>query len=174
MASQSPGLTDSGTLTPPRTSPLPYLVIFAILIITLLIVLSFLIYYWSKSHLCGNQAHFWCSDTWTCNTPCPAGSTGHSECFNNGELKDVGLASCLYGPDIPGAHVCYNPPSGEVTGVSCNCTTVMEDQTNNCFSGCPSSLGAVNPATTCCCKPGSAGCPFTELTLPNACRPAAG
>lgn len=155
--------------SPAAVSPLPYIIAFSILIIILMIVITMAIHFWSKAHLCGTQAHIWCSDNYTCNTPCEAGSTGHSPCFNSGHLGPTGLASCLYGPDASKAKLCYTPPSTGTNDLACECTPGMTDQTNNCFSGCPSKLGDINTNTTCCCKPGTAGCPFTEETLPPTC-----
>lgn len=163
-------VTNNDLPSPAGVSPLPYIVVFAILVIILILVITMAIYYWSKSHLCGTQAHIWCSDAYTCNTPCPAGSTGHSPCFNSDNLKDTGLASCLYGPEAAGAKLCYAPPTTGTNDLACECTVGMSDQTNNCLSGCAGKLGAVNPNAGCCCKPGAAGCPFTEETLPAKCR----
>lgn len=160
--------------SPAAISPLPYIVIFAILIIILLIVITMAVYYWSKSHLCGTQAHIWCADNWTCTTACQAGSTGHSDCFNSDKLGPTGLASCLYGPEVAGAQLCYTPPSTGTNELACTCTAGMTSQTNNCLSGCPSKMGAVNPNTVCCCKPGTTGCPFTAETLPAACQVSSG
>ena len=165
-------MPSNNDLPPPpgQSSPLPYIIIFALLVIILVVAITFAVYYWSQSHLCGTQAHIWCSDTWTCTTACAAGSTGHSTCFNQPNLGATGLASCLYGPTASGAHLCYDPPTTGTDGVSCECTAEMAAQTSNCLSGCASKISAVNPNTVCCCKPGVAGCPFTEATLPAVCR----
>lgn len=156
--------------SPTGISPLPYLIVFAILVIILIIVITMALHYWSKSHLCGTQAHIWCSDAYTCNTPCPAGSTGHSPCFNADVLGPTGLASCLYGPDTTTAKLCFTPPTTGTNELACECVPDMANQTNNCFSQCAGSIAAINTNAICCCKPGSPGCPFTQETLPEACQ----
>lgn len=160
--------------SPAGVSPTPYLVVFVILVIILIIVITVALHFWSKSHLCGTQAHIWCADTYTCNTACPAGSTGHKDCFNDGILGPTGLASCLYGPAAAGAQLCYTPPSTGTNDLACDCTPAMQGQTSNCLSGCARNLTAVNTSTVCCCKPGTTGCPFTAETLPAVCQVSSG
>jgi len=169
MASKANLPADVDEVPPTGVSPLPYVVIFAILVIILITVITMAIYYWSKAHMCGVNPHIWCSDNYTCNQSCEAGSIGHSECFNADHLTDHGLASCLYGPDAPGAGLCFNPPTTGTNELACDCVSEMNDQSNNCFSGCASKIGAVNQNTVCCCTPGKADCPFTEETLPLEC-----
>ena len=164
-------VTNNDLPSPAGVSPLPYLVVFAILVVILIIVITMALHFWSKAHLCGTQAHVWCADTWTCNTPCATGSTGHSDCFNDDKFGPTGLASCLYGPTTAAAQLCFTPPTTGTNELACTCTPGMNSQTSNCLSTCPSKLSAVNTNSVCCCQPGKGDCPFTQETLPDICRP---
>jgi hypothetical protein len=141
--------------------PLPYIIVFAILFLVALGVLTWTLGIWYKAQQCVLNPNIWCSDNWTCNTNCPTGYTGNA-CFLNAATGSTGLASCLFGPNAPGATVCLNTPSG-TGGLSCDCPTGMASQTNNCFAGCSQNLGSVASESTCCCKPGMAGCKNTSI-----------
>lgn len=130
---------------------LPYIIIFAIIFFINLSLLTWVLSVWYKSHQCIVNPNIWCSDTWTCNNNCTGSS--YNECFNHGTSE--GLASCLFGPNAPGAQVCFKIQG---TGPTCNCSQGMKEQTNNCFSGCPINLREVSKNTRCCCQPGRNGC----------------
>jgi len=150
--------------------PLPYIIVFAILFLIGLGVLTWTLGVWYKSQQCAIYPNIWCSDNWTCNNNCPTGYTGNS-CFLNATAP-TGLASCIYGPDAPGAKVCLTTPAGtSATATSCDCPTGMQ-QTANCFSGCSQNFSSINfgAGNSCCCKPGTSGCPWTTETLPAQCK----
>lgn len=136
------------------TNPLPYSITFAILFLILLGILTWVLDVWYKQNQCALEPNIWCSDNWTCNNTCPTGLSVN-ECFINS--GSTGLASCLYGPNAPGARICFNTPSG-TGGLSCNCPTNMTTQTNNCFSGCPQNLRSIPSNANCCCNPSTPGC----------------
>jgi len=143
--------------------PLPYIIIFAFLFFIVLGMLTWVLDLIFKQHSCSIYPNIWCSDNWTCNDSCPTGSNFNS-CFNN--IGPTGLASCIFGPDSIQGTLCLTVPS--VTGgtaTSCNCTTGMSQQTNNCLAGCPQTIGGINPNTLCCCKPGSPGCPNEQIPI---------
>jgi len=143
------------TTTIETADPLPYIIAFAILFLISLGLLTWVLDVWNKANECAVFPNIWCSDNWTCNNSCPTG-LGFNECFNN--VGSTGLASCIYGPNSAIATTCFTWPTGGDTGaVACDCTQPMQQQTNNCFSGCPNSLDAVNPETVCGCAPGK--CP---------------
>ena len=153
--------TDKSTTN--TINPLPYVIIFAILFIIALGVLGWVLDVWYKANQCFLYPNIWCSDNWTCNNSCPTGFA--NSCFDN--VGPTGLASCLFGPNAPGAKTCLSAPTG---GLACECPSTVDNTVRNCFSMCASDLGSVNPQTTCCCKPGQANCPFTESSLPAQCR----
>ena len=126
--------------------PLPYIIIFGILFLVALVAFTWMLDMWYKANQCFLYPNIWCSDNWTCNNSCPTG-LNVSECFIN--LGPTGLASCLYGPDAPGARVCLTPPS-ETGGVACPCPAEMQGIAN-CFSGCAQNLNTTT-GSVCCCK----------------------
>lgn len=150
--------------------PLPYVIIFAILFLVALGVLTWTLGVWYKANQCAIYPNIWCSDSWTCDKPCPQGFAANP-CFQS--TGTTGLASCLFGPNAPGATVCFTPPS-ETGGVACACPTGMASQNRNCFAGCAQNLGDVANNAHCCCLPfdmgGSQNCPHTSLTLPPQCQ----
>lgn len=126
-------------------NPLPYIITFGILVIIALAALTWMLSQWYRETQCVLDPNIWCSDQWTCNRSCPTGYPGN-QCFVN--LGPTGLASCIFGPDAPGATVCLTPPT-QGTGTACNCPASLTGIQNNCLSGCPLNLGDVNQQTIC-------------------------
>lgn len=144
---------DDGTV-----NPLPYVIVFAILVLIGLIILTWTLDVWFKANQCFNLPNIWCSDTWTCNNACPANYAGNS-CFITTGTATVGLASCIYGPNTSTAKLCFAAPTGGTPGssgadaTSCACTPGMSS-TNNCMSGCAPNLKSISSGgqqPTCCC-----------------------
>lgn len=141
-------------------NPLPYIIVFAILFLIALGVLTWVLDVFYKSYQCGYYPNIWCSDNWTCQTKCngviPGTDIYPNPCFgtpgSTGSLSPTGLASCLFGPDAPGALVCFTPPTGG-TGVACSCPTGMSGPpVLNCFNGCGIDLDSISaPGTPVCC-----------------------
>lgn len=150
--------------------PLPYVIIFAILFLVALGVLTWTLGVWYKANQCAIFPNIWCSDNWTCDKPCSPGFRANP-CFQS--TGTTGLASCLFGPNAPGATVCLNTPAG-TGGVACSCPTGMANQSMNCFAGCGQNLSEIANGATCCCVPHDAGgspkCPYTSQNLPTPCR----
>lgn len=130
--------------------PLPYIVVFVLLFVGLLIALTWTLDQWYKEHQCVLQPNIWCSDDWTCNSSCPTGSDFNA-CFNS--VGPTGLASCLFGPASAVATLCYPQASTPTGSTVCACTPGMSS-TNNCFSGCASTLDNIAGGAICCCKSG--------------------
>lgn len=139
--------------------PLPYIIVFAILFIIALGVFTWFLGIFYKDHACTLYPNIWCSDNWTCTTSCtgsvnPQGKPV-SVCFAS--IGSTGLASCLYGPNAPGATVCLTapplgPPTGG-TGLACSCPTGMSNSSVlNCFNGCAINLASVGQTGACCCS----------------------
>lgn len=145
--------------------PLPYIIVFAILFLILLVVLTWTLDVWYKSNQCVLFPNFWCSDNWRCNNTCPTGNTGNI-CYQSD--SPTGLASCLGGPNSIAGQLCFTTPTSE-TGTSCDCTPGMSN-TNSCFSGCAASFDDITEGAPCCCCPGQQGCPYTADTLPTSCN----
>lgn len=156
-----------------KPNPLPYIIIFAILFLIALGVLTWVLSVFYKSYGCNYYPNIWCSDNWVCQNNCTNGIiTGTNipanSCFTNATVP--GLASCLYGPNAPGATVCLNPPTNGPstggTGLACNCPTGMEgSQVMNCFNGCGSNLDSIQTPGTpvCCCNdPNNPNCAFAN------------
>lgn len=146
-------------------NPLPYIIIFSILTFVILGLITWVLSVWYKSHRCALYPNIWCSDNWICNNNCPINSP-YNSCFTKATTE--GLASCLFGPNAPGATVCLNQPNNN--GPSCPCIDTMK-AVNNCLANCAKSLNQVSKDTTCCCCPGKQGCPWKSFDdLPVQCR----
>lgn len=139
-----------------QVNPTPYLITFIILFITALFVLTWLLDVFNKNAQCTFDPNIWCSDEWTCQNKCtgsvdPEGQPV-SSCFEN--LETTGLASCIYGPQAPGATICLTQPDeNDPTALSCNCPQNLQSGVMNCLGGCPQTLDAV-AGTVCCCTTG--------------------
>lgn len=133
-------------------SILPYVIVFAILVIIAMVAATWTIYQFNLLNGCNNNPNIWCADNYTCNNSCPNGVSPAglpvSPCFTN--VGPTGLASCLFGPDSLTASVCLVPPDDG--GTACDCPTELQSTTNNCFTGCPSKFSQVDPSTVCCVK----------------------
>ena len=135
--------------------PLPYFIVFGILFIIALVALTWAISVWYRQFQCSIYPNIWCSDSWTCNSSCGNTRPDINTCFDN--IQSTGLASCLYGPNAPGAHVCFAAPTG-CSGSSCLACDCPTGMTNipNCFSGCARTLSSVaGSQAKCCCKSGN-------------------
>ena len=136
-----------------EVDPLPYIIVFFILVIISLAALTYMMDMYSKSVNCKNYPNVWCSDTWTCNNSC-TGTTGSpplnpnglpvNECFGN--INPTGLASCLFGPTSAQANLCFVPVQGS-TGTACDC---VSSSISNCLSGCSQTIEGISGSTKCC------------------------
>lgn len=155
--------------TKQSADPLPYIAVFAVLFLIALAVLTWTLDVWFKAQACGLDPNIWCSDNWRCNSDCSP-SDNYNACFLHG-TNPTGLASCLYGPNAPGATACFVPPTEGTTGLSCDCPDSMVNAPS-CFSNCARTLGDMAPTTGCCCCPGTAGCPWKfPSEVPTECGP---
>lgn len=141
------------------SDPLPYIVSFFILFLVVLALLTWVIYLYKRSYECSTYANIWCWDDWSCNQKCQkdpsgtckAGGKDVNSCFCDSQGR--GLPSCLYGPDIPAAKVCYNFDSDPL---ACECPDTMkgaqqQGTVTNCLAGCAANLkeGVVNAGSGC-------------------------
>lgn len=158
-----------------RPSPIPYVITFFILFLVMLGVLTWMLDALNKSKQCSINPNFWCYDTWTCNTPCPAQTLVNGQyinsCFTNS--GPTGLASCLFGPTSTVATVCFTPQADSisVTGpANCSC---VNSSSINCFTDCPTNLSSFNSQSNCCVTGTNAstnpGCSqtFVSAGVPN-------
>lgn len=165
-------MTVSSTSQTDIINPLPYVIIFGILIILWLIVLTWTLDVWYKVNQCAIHPNIWCSNNWRCNNSC--NDPNVNTCFATYGTGPTGLAACLIGPDSFAAKYCFVAPTGGASGttaadsVSCECTNGMQ-ATNNCFSGCAANLSSLSSTSQCCCCPGREGCPWTPDTIPPEC-----
>jgi hypothetical protein len=151
----------------PINSPpniLPYIIVFAILILTTLGVLTWVLGEWYQSRQCFTDPNIWCFDTWQCETNCttvndPPIDLQGQKCFQNA-LGATGLASCVFGVNSFIASYCFvqSGPSGPSDPL---CSCVLSSVTGNCFANCASTVGQVPTGSTCCCCPGTTGCQWT-------------
>lgn len=155
--------------------PLPYVIVFALLVFIWLAIVTWTLDVWFKANQCASLPGIWCSDTWTCNNSCPTGPNTNP-CFTAFGTAANGLASCIWGPNAPGATVCLFAPTGGTAGttaadeVSCTCTTGMQ-LAPNCFSACAQNLSSIDTSISqCCCCPGMVGCPWGQDNVPRNCR----
>ena len=139
--------------------PLPYIIVFAILFLIALGVLTWVLNVFYKSYSCNFYPGIWCSDNWTCQTSCTGALNPQnlpvSPCFSS--VDSTGLASCLYGPDAPGAFVCFSTPTGGTpiggTATSCDCPANLDiSSVHNCFNGCGMNLSQIKERGVCCCN----------------------
>ena len=137
-------------------NPLPYVIVFAILVIALLVVLAWFLSLLNKNKECSYSPKMMCSNEWRCETNCPTGSN-HNVCFENG-TRNVGLAECLIGLGSTTNDYCQSRPGVSIHDPFCDC---IVDSGLNCMSGCPRKFGDMT-TPICCCVPGSAGCPATN------------
>lgn len=147
---------------------LPYIIVFAILFFIALGVFTWFLDVFYRDHACSLFPNIWCSDNWTCNTNCTGGrgpmNLPVSPCFTS--VGVTGLASCLYGPDAPGATVCLKAPkigpTAGGTGLSCDCPTGMSSTggtiISNCFNQCAINLESIGQPTCCCNDPNNHNC----------------
>jgi hypothetical protein len=151
-----------------QVNPLPYIIVFIILFITSLIVLTWMLDVFNKNIQCTMEPNIWCSDEWYCQSACTGGQSVEgpvSSCYENagpsgtvGYTGITGLANCLFGPNAPGATVCFEQPAQTgATALACDCPTILQSGVGSCLSGCPLNLNSVNNATVCCCNEGP-GC----------------
>lgn len=148
--------------------PLPYIIVFAIMVLVALGVLTWTLSVWYKTSQCAVYPNVWCSNNWTCNNSC-AGTTGFNSCFTDYGTGTTGLALCLMGPDSTQGQLCFQMPTGG-TGddVSCDCIPEIQ-KAQNCFSQCAQDFKSMGASTQCCCCPGTDGCPWSEDNVPSAC-----
>lgn len=149
-------------MTTPQTkkkSPniVPYIISFAILFLISLLVLTWVLDVFNKSYGCTYQPNIWCSDSWRCQNLCTTTSNGKpvNSCFNQTfATGPTGLASCLFGPNSPGATACFFPPEGDdPTAVACDCpSTLKGTNVQNCFNNCARDTSSVGGTATCCCN----------------------
>lgn len=141
-------------------SPLPYVIVFALLFLVMLVVLAWVLDMYKKVHNCATVPNIWCFDTWVCNNSCPAGPTGTAVdpsgntvngCFTNA-TNPTGLSSCLFGPESIQATLCFNENGTPTGGVACDCTELMQSQLVNCLSNCPRTIDDVPDNAVCCAK----------------------
>lgn len=142
--------------TSTRTSsadPLLYVIIFAFLFLISLGLLTWVLGTFYKSHACGLYPNIWCSDEFSCTTPCTTTISGHTvnPCFGvTSYIGSTGLSSCIFGPDAPGATVCFFPPTDG--GTACACPPELGGDVQSCFNGCPSNLSSIGEGGACCCN----------------------
>jgi len=140
--------------------PLPYIIVFAVMVIISLVAITWTLDVWYKATQCVLDPNVWCSNNWTCNNTCP--TTGqYNECFT--VTGGTGLALCLMGPDSAQGQLCFNIPNDDT--VSCECTPEMQ-AAPNCFSSCARNFESVGQSgsDSCCCTPGTKGCKNTDPT----------
>lgn len=162
----------------PKTNMVPYLIIFAILFVVMLVVMSWAIDVYYKNHSCQFKPDIWCFDDWSCNTSCqkngpntvnPSGLPV-SDCYY--DVGPTGLASCLYGPESLSAKYCLYPPGTlgatgdkEANEPSCDCPQSLVEA-KNCFSGCSTSISELpnnqQQGYCCCSDPNNPACAVTN------------
>jgi hypothetical protein len=149
--------TGGTTKETPATGPnlIPYVAVFAVLLLSALGLLSYVLSTYYHSHACAVNPNIWCFDTWGCTSNCTGGvdpqGRAVSTCFENA-TGPTGLASCLFGPNSAGATLCFTAPTGNAPGqgVGCDCPTGMAGA-SNCFAGCAKNLTTVSGQAVCCC-----------------------
>lgn len=124
-------------------SPLPYVIVFAILTVILLIAITWLIDLTYKKASCQNNPDIWCSNDFYCNNVCPQEATNilgtqYSSCFYDERATKPGfLHQCLFGPTSSVALGCFNPPDDGGIAKSCACPYPgAVGKPGNCFAGC--------------------------------------
>lgn len=151
-----------------------YIVAFAIQFLVILGLLTWVLGVYYQNNSCGYYPNIWCSDMWTCNNVCqggdnPVNSKGLpvNPCYGQtAYLGTTGLASCVFGPDAPGATVCLQAPTGPPTGgtaLGCDCIPQMQGSAvENCFNGCAANLDEIGSGGVCCCNdPNNSACLVT-------------
>lgn len=176
MSNPNPKPTSKESTTQPVKSNkhiLVYVIVFAIQFLVILGLLTWVLGVYYQNNACGLYPNIWCSDMWTCNTVCQGGDNPVNpqglpvnRCYGQAEyIGSTGLASCVFGPDAPGATVCFTAPTGPPTGgtgLGCDCISEMQGPlVTSCFNGCAANLDDVAStygAICCCTDPNNPAC----------------
>lgn len=156
-----------------KPDPFIYILIFAILFLTILGLLTWVLDVYNKHQQCSVNPNIWCADTWSCSAACdnssgvcmqnviqtPGVTPGPvNPCFCSNATESTGLASCLFGPNAPAATTCINPGTdGETNVGTCTCPTGIQQTITNCFNNCYQSISDLadaqgsTPTVNCCC-----------------------
>jgi hypothetical protein len=140
---------------------IPYIILFAILVLVILGLLTWVIDLMNKDRNCNFNPKIWCDDGWRCQKNCenstdPAGNPV-SPCFEKAVLIS-GLASCLYGTSSVSATYCVNDPTDKDKPL-CDCPDSY-NSSKNCLANCGSSISSIGPGTLCCCDAQTTGNPY--------------
>lgn len=141
------------------SNPIPYILVFLVLVVVFLAVLTWAMGLYVKLSRCSFEPNIWCRKDWKCKNVCPEGTPNVIPCFK-GEVQGKTLPECIYDYVTQVVNPCQNVTLDEKDKgkIPCMCPTTVQENTNSCLSGCSTNLNALSPdaRANCCCV--GAGC----------------
>lgn len=134
------------------SNPIPYILVFLVLVIVFLAVLTWSMGIYVKLARCSFEPNIWCRKDWQCKNTCPEGIPNVIPCFK-GVVQGKTLPECIYDFITTNISTCQNVTVTDKGGVPCTCPLNVQNNSNSCLSGCVTNINELSQEAraNCCC-----------------------
>lgn len=145
------------------SNPIPYLIVFFILVIVLLAAITWAMYEYNKLSKCLFDPNIWCRTDWKCKNTCP-NDQNVLNCYKGNLPQGTTMTECIYKYITDELKGCYNMNGNNQNPIACTCP--IPSDTQNCLSNCAMSINDLPESAkgACCCK--GPGCAQSTLCIP--------